>query len=142
MKEPMLLMNKPKKKNKASFVLPDLYDAKADSEYQEICYILVDLVKAAHIEHVNTREYTRHMALNELYEGLPGEIDPLLEMVVLHYGEICKCSCPEKFDEHFELAIHKVEYLMDTCSIGSIETTLGDIQKFLDSVKYKLERLK
>ncbi|WPH64803.1 hypothetical protein [Vibrio phage vB_VpaP_SJSY21] len=138
MKEPML--RKPAL-SKTSFKMPEV-EVISKADHKELCYLLVDLVKAAHIEHINTTNYARHMALDELYSDLPGEIDAYLEMVVLHYGEVQLLDSPRVFDTHFNLVISKVEELLDDCEIGAIETVLGDIQKFLVGIKYKLERLK
>ncbi|AUG88469.1 starvation-inducible transcriptional regulator [Vibrio phage Vp_R1] len=115
------------------------YSTKGDCK--ELCYLLVDLVKAAHLEHVNTNNYARHMALDELYSDLPDQIDSLLEMVVMYYGAIHRCDCPEDFNTHFSVVLAKIEECIDNCDITVIETTLGDVQKFLIGIKYKLERL-
>ena len=126
-----------------SYVLSE-YE-KPSSEYQELGYKLIKLIKLAHIDHVNTRKFSRHLASEEMYTQLPDLIDPYLEMVVNYYGEIpCDVemeysgTSSEKLDHCLKMVYEEINDL-DTDML-CIETALGDIQKFLAVIKYKLER--
>lgn len=131
-----------------SYVLSE-YE-KPSSAYQELGYKLIKLIKLSHIDHVNTRKFSRHLALEEMYTQLPNLIDPYLEMVVIHYGEI-PCSTADlmdsdpgnssdKLDRCFDNVYECIEELADETDSVCMETALGDIQKFLAVIRYKLER--
>lgn len=126
-----------------------------EKEYMELCNKLLSLTSIAHLEHINSRSYARHMALGELYEGLPGLADTLAEIVVLRinekegYGDnkLEPCFC---YPEYYKGSMDFKEVLCDVCEClskcytqaecGAIETIIGDIMKFTKTIGYKLER--
>jgi hypothetical protein len=113
-------------------------------EFNLLINKILALVSCAHMEHVNARNYARHMALGELYGCLPAAADPLMELCVLEYGDVKYVDCCKEgttCDELLEdvcMSIYRMEELTDCLAK---ETTLGDLSLFLKGIKYKLERL-
>lgn len=147
---------KPQKKKEAmlnGFVIKDFTipeASKDEVELLELCGKLVDFVKHAHVEHLNVRSHAKHMALGELYEGLPEFADKLAEIVLYYVADkepskVPLVSCDFEEDMVF---VDKISYLYD-CVVEcyhktkcpSLEAALGNIGEFLRVTQYKLKRL-
>jgi hypothetical protein len=112
------------------------------SEFNSLVNCLLHLQALSHIEHVNTRSYARHMALDCLYNGLPGAMDPTMELVVLEYGSITyECPVIMSFEDCLCNVCESISRMEALTPCLSMKTTLGDLSLFIKGVKYKLERL-
>lgn len=75
--------------------------------------LALELAKDAHIEHLNARTRSRHMALDGLYKELPAAVDALAEAAL---GEFIGQSVPLDVESGYDdLAFdEKLEYMVGT----------------------------
>lgn len=100
-----------------------------------------------HMMHLMTGSYANHIALNELYDELPGLIDTVAEEYQGVKGSIdftgakplAFTSNPIKFlDEVYKVT----EDLLASCRIGHIRSNVEIIQTAIAKTLYKLKTLK
>ena len=118
------------------------------NQHQLLVAALLQVPMKAHLEHLNTRSISRHLATDELYSDLPGIMDNYAEIVVRAYGEIPNKSPIDGYhdmshDDHLHEVYEMVNRVYATIPDDApcLEDSLGSIQSFLSGIRYKLERL-
>lgn len=98
----------------------------------------------AHLHHFQTRSYAAHMALGDLYEGLPGFVDSLVEAYQGKYGLVTgypsSYTVPQDDPLHFVASLR--EYVrtnrMTIPQDSELQNIIDEIASLLDSTVYKL----
>jgi len=103
---------------------------------------------AVHLEHWRTRNYAQHVALGDLYDGLVGKIDGIVEMYQGAFGllDVKSLDAPEApagvlariADEAAWIQANRVELAGDICAI---ENALDDLAGLYLTAFYKLKNL-
>ena len=103
-----------------------------------------------HIKHLQSQSFAEHIALNELYESLPGHIDDIIES----YQGRCNCiinnySFPlDNYDKKtaLEYALIVRQYIDDNRKLlgvySEIQNKVDELVSQFDSTIYKLVNLK
>ena len=102
----------------------------------------------AHLLHLQTTSYAQHMALDGLYNDLPGLADAWVEAYMGNYGRITSYpNIKAEFDTSTPLAFIDscIRYLKDarygTPQDTELQNALDEIATLLDSTAYKLKNL-
>lgn len=126
-----------------------------DESYDQLLLTFIEnsliLSSISHSWHLQSRHYTKHLQLDELYKELPEFVDAFVEGVMESRGPLIIgtgnkyqfteiSTCIPTLEEYLEQckAIH--EMLDANEDYGSINT-LEDIMSFIDGVLYKLKYL-
>lgn len=114
---------------------------------QEFITSLFEIETNAHIAHWQTRSYAQHMALNELYQGIPELRDSFVELYQGATQTILSKYPQLKTIEGMDMCSYiktKVEAYREyrkTVTQTEIQQKIDDIIDFLESVNYKLKFL-
>lgn len=104
-----------------------------------------------HIWHLQTGSYAAHMALKDLYEGIPDLVDDIAEAII---GTNRKLTIPAKTFSFVDniVDIESICSSINTFKLNAtqlsssdelgVENTLADIVSLLDKTVYKLKNLK
>jgi hypothetical protein len=102
-----------------------------------------EVIVTAHVAHLQTKSYSRHKALNKVYDELPDMLDSLLESWQGKYGTVIKDigSLTVGDDSTFEAKLDTFDRYISaqvpTMPLD-IQDELLSIQNFINSIKYKL----
>jgi Family of unknown function (DUF5856) len=101
----------------------------------------------AHVQHLKTKSYAQHVALQGFYDGLPDLVDQLVEAYQGEYGLIE--DYPKKFvwfDSPQEMLQDLVSWIEDhrdeVCDETYCQNTIDEIVSLIRSTQYKLKYLK
>lgn len=103
----------------------------------------------AHLLHLSSTSYAQHMALDELYNGLPGLIDAWVESYQGLYGRITSypnlsaafvVNDPVSFVDACITYLKNARY--ETPQDSELQNALDEILALMNSVAYKLKNLK
>jgi len=102
-----------------------------------------EVITTAHLAHLQTKSYSRHLALNEVYTTLPNMLDSLLESWQGKYGTVIKDigNLQVGDDKSFNSKLDVFErYISSQITVVplDIQDELLTIQNFINSIKYKL----
>lgn len=101
---------------------------------------ILEAAVKAHIMHWMTKSYAQHVALGELYDGLPELIDTVIESYSGKYGvPPFKDEDPLAFVQ--ELSSFIATY-RDFCDDSEIQNEIDGIANLVDTTMYKLKRFK
>jgi hypothetical protein len=108
---------------------------------------LFELRHVLHIEHLKTKSYAQHMALNSAYEELLDLIDALIESYQGKYGIITISSFSgdynNKITEYVKMFAEFIEQMVNSGDFDSwLANQLDEITTLLYSTLYKLNNLK
>ena len=103
----------------------------------------------AHMKHLSTRSLAEHLALGDLYEGLPGKVDALAEAIQGCEGLIEEWPAPEFKEGEEEEAAEFVAGLQVLVEEGrdelpdrpEIQNLVDDLLAWLSGIHYRLEFL-
>ena len=101
---------------------------------------LLESVRVAHQEHLNTTSYAKHTALQKYYETMPELIDDYAEAYLGVYGR-CEFSNPKRIDSILtELPIlhDKVITLTRETKEPDLANKLQEISAFMKKIMYLL----
>jgi len=114
---------------------------------QEILTMLFEIEIVAHVAHLQTTSYAKHMALDQLYNDIVEHRDTLAEAWQGEYGIVSGYG-----DLSFKEGTDIVKYLGECCKSldtfkkevdeSYIQQILDNVSELLYKVKYKLVNLK
>ncbi len=111
--------------------------------------MVLESATQAHIYHLQSDSYAQHMALCAYYNGIPGIIDALAELLQGRYGIIKGYSTPNPYAEdnnpvaYFENLLKSVDAARDTLPADSnIQNSVDNVVDLIQSTLYKLTFLK
>lgn len=118
------------------------------SKVSEIVAEMMHAATSAHILHLGTRSVAAHLALDELYKGLPSAVDSLVECWQGKNGRLIE-DWPSGFTPPAGTPLMFVEALSKKFSAersvlgtdSEIQNLADEIQELLDSALYKLRFL-
>jgi DNA-binding ferritin-like protein len=126
----------------------------SDDTHEDVLIKFVEnsifLESQAHHWHLQCRNYSKHMELDELYKELPEYVDSFIEGMMAERGPIFSTGSSYVF-QPIEAAIPLLEEYVKHCTkiheilesldeFGSVNT-LEDIMSFVESILYKLKVL-
>lgn len=102
---------------------------------------LLDSVRAAHLAHLDTTSYAKHMALGTYYEDLPGLIDSYVESYIGYYGR-CSFSSTASLDyKNIDAVIKslhdKTMELLKATKEPDLSNLLQEITAFMKQTLYR-----
>lgn len=102
---------------------------------------------ALHLKHWATTSYAAHVALGELYDGIIGKIDDVVEMyqgAVDIIGEVKLATVKGDLTDHLREEADWIEANMEEISGGikAVENALQDLTGLYYRTVYKLTRFK
>lgn len=114
---------------------------------QDFTAKLFEIEVVAHIAHLQTTSFAKHMALNSLYEDIVGHRDSFIESYQGKYGIITnysKIEIKEGLDmvTYIRTCISEFETYRLTLEDGYLQQIIDDIIELLASTNYKLINLK
>ena len=100
----------------------------------------------AHVQHLRTRSYAAHVALNEFYDNIVGLTDALAEAYQGREGIMDYPELPYKPESDAIQMIRGLRRYIDEnrmmmCSYSEIQNLIDEIVAQMDSTLYKLENL-
>lgn len=100
----------------------------------------------AHWAHLQTGSFAAHMALNGLYEVLPGLLDRFVECYQgtspVIQGYSIKGNDTDPVRVYMDYCLGSVDSLRKIVKEGSLLQILDDISELIRSTAYKLDKLK
>lgn len=107
---------------------------------------LLNAATTAHILHLQTRSYAHHMALNDLYDGLPELVDAVIEQFQGKYGIVTgyPADAPKLPKDALGFVTELSSYVAvnrDFCEDSEIQNEIDAIASLIDSTMYKLKFL-
>lgn len=114
---------------------------------QDFTAKLFEIEIIAHIAHLQTTSFSKHMCLDELYKNIVDHRDSFIESYQGKYGIITnysKIEIKEGLDmiSYIRDCITEFEKYRLTLSDGYLQQIIDDIIELLTSVNYKLINLK
>ncbi len=101
----------------------------------------------AHILHLKTKSYAAHKALGDLYEGLPGLVDTLIESyqglngIVEKYPSYAVTSPDDAVQFAESLRSYLTEYRKSVGKESELQNVVDEIASLVNSTLYKLNHL-
>jgi len=102
-----------------------------------------ELIVTAHIAHLQTKSYSEHKLMQEVYDELPGMLDSLMEShqgktggVIKNIGSITPGNL-DNYPTYIDKFIRYIESQLDVVSLD-IQDELLAIMNFLNAIKYKM----
>lgn len=118
----------------------------------EFVFDLMFFAVQVHAWHLQTGSYAAHIALNDLYDALPGLADGIAEAIIGTNRKLTTPTKPYTFILDNAADINGIVEAIDSFKARAtqltandevgIANTLGDIVTLLDSTVYKLKNLK
>ena len=118
----------------------------------EFVFDLMFFAVQVHAWHLQTGSYAAHIALNDLYDALPGLADGIAEAIIGTNRKLTTPTKPYTFTLDNAADINGIVEAIDSFKARAtqltandevgIANTLGDIVTLLDSTVYKLKSLK
>lgn len=126
--------------------------AQVNSAEASMCNLVSELMNARtsfhklHLKVTGSGSFASHLALNELYDALPGHADNLVEQ---YQGATERlCSLPDSTPRTLNTKEEGIQYIREikdmvtnvqgTCEYTEIINDLDTIKSCLNSIKYKL----
>jgi hypothetical protein len=114
-----------------------------------IAGLIVQLFHArtnAHIQHLRTKSYATHVALNEFYDNIVELTDSLAEATQGRYGILDYPELPYKAESDPIMMIRGLRRYVDEnrdsmCDHSELQNLIDEIVAQFDSTLYKLENL-
>lgn len=120
---------------------------KPSEDKASIPQLVSELMQSAvyiHKEHLRTKSFAAHKALNEYYEAIPDHADSIAEQYQGQYGiqnyPDAKLPCNESISYLKTLAV-LVEKTRLACPDSHIQNQLDEVKSLIYSTLYKLENL-
>lgn len=115
-----------------------------------IAYIascLLDIRDNVHVAHLQSKSYSEHMALNDLYENILGLFDSLVESWQGKYGIVIGYHSPKiqeniNIIEFLRYKIAEFDEFREQQKDGFIQNQMDTINETIYSTIYKLKNLK
>ena len=106
---------------------------------------LLHSATVTHLMHLQTKSYSKHVALGEYYEGIVGLVDAWAEAFQGNHGVI------EKYPDTHGIETEPVAYMDDLCeyverqrkklpSDTPLQNIVDEIAQLIDTTQYKLKR--
>lgn len=100
----------------------------------------------AHMAHLKTESYAKHIALNEFYDAIVGFADSLAEVAQGKYGklDIPQIAVKGNVDKPIavlEMHVDDILKLAASCSNGAMKNIVDEIEALYLSTLYKLKEL-
>jgi hypothetical protein len=100
----------------------------------------------AHVQHLRTRSYAAHVALNEFYDSIVELTDSLAEATQGRYGILDYPELPYKTESDPIQMIRGLRRYIDEnrdgmCDHSELQNLIDEIVAQMDSTLYKLENL-
>jgi len=138
------------------FIVKQIEEIKASSEIQinadadvanEVFATLLNAATIAHMLHLQTDSYSKHKALEKLYEGLPDLADDLIEAYQSKYGIVkypaqSVVTAEEPLTYVKELMAFLTENRYSIAKDSELQNITDEITQLLDSTIYRLTYLK
>lgn len=106
---------------------------------------LLNAATVAHILHFQSRSFSQHMALGELYEALPGLVDGVVEAYQGKYGIVTNYPATIEIAKDPVLFVTELSSFIltyrDFCEDTEIQNMIDNIAGQVDSTMYKLKFL-
>ncbi len=129
---------------------------KLDEEVADLGYKLMNAATCFHKLHLKVKDlgsYAAHVALNELYDALPGHADTLIEGYQGAVERIIECSHDEEYSKkvcnsvedalsYIRELTSEINELQAMIPYSEIVNDLDNVKSTLNSAKYKLKFLK
>ena len=114
---------------------------------EQILSCLFELQYVAHVAHLQTTSYARHIALNELYTGTIDGLDALAEAWQGEYGIVSGYSTLTSREgtdivKYITECCSKLETFKKTLSEGYLQQLIDNLLELFYTTKYKLVNLK
>ena len=120
-------------------------DLKSDFE-QQIVKELFEMRQVFHNEHLKTKSYAQHKALQDAYEGILDLADEIIESFQGKYGIVKIDSFTCDYDDMIKYTVNCAEYFEDIVREGDYPTWVNnqfdEITTLLYQTVYKLKNLK
>ena len=127
----------------------DQPEASADTKSTEFISMILDSATQAHIYHLQSDSYAQHMALCAYYNGMPGVIDALAELLQGRYGILRGYKAPTPYlednnvVEYFKTLLDAVDtQRADLPQDSNIQNSVDTVVDLIQSTLYKLTFLK
>jgi len=138
------------------FMVKPIEEIKARSEIQinadadvanEVFATLLNAATIAHMLHLQTDSYSKHKALEKLYEGLPDLADDLIEAYQSKYGIVkypaqSVITAEEPLTYVKQLKAFLTENRYSVAKDSELQNITDEITQLLDSTIYRLTYLK
>ena len=113
----------------------------------EFMTMLFSIEVVGHIAHLQTTSFAAHMALNELYQGMPELRDAFAEAYQGQYGIIKGYKSVEPQEgvdmvSYLRNCVKEITEFRSTITEGYLQQLIDNILEFLNGVIYKLRFLK
>jgi hypothetical protein len=110
---------------------------------------LMELMHArtnAHVLHLTTKSFAKHVALNEFYDGIVERLDSIAETYQGRYGIIDYPAVPFRAEKDPIMMIRSLRRYVDEtrealCDHSEIQNLIDEAVALMDSTLYKLENL-
>lgn len=131
--------------NEEEFESPQ--EKKSENTIAYLLSCMMELRDNAHIAHLQSRSYAEHIALNELYDAIPGLLDSLAESWQGKYGIISGYHAPMiqegiNFIDYLKSKVEEVNEFRAKQKDGYILNLLDTIIETFYGTLYKLQYLK
>ena len=124
-------------------------EASADTKSTEFISLILESATQAHIYHLQSDSYAQHMALCAYYNGMPGIIDALAELLQGRYGILRGYAAPAQYlednnvVEYFKALLETVDAQRANLPQDSnIQNSVDNVVDLIQSTLYKLTFLK
>jgi hypothetical protein len=98
-----------------------------------------------HMEHLRTKSYAQHKALQEFYEGVIDLADSLAEAYQGYEGimkiPLLDSEVSGKIEEHLAKRVLEIQKLRKSCDLSAIQNIVDEIVALYLSTVYKLRNL-
>lgn len=119
-------------------------------DFTELMSMLLHSRTQIHIQHLQTKSYAEHKALNEYYDGIGDLVDGLIESYQGKYEllkgyknyDIEEYKSSETTISYLKELCHKVISVRESTKDGYIQNQLDNVCELINSTLYKLRFLK
>jgi hypothetical protein len=98
-----------------------------------------------HSVHLNTRSYSKHVALNAFYDGIIDLADTLAETYQGYEGimniPLLSTAPNGKIEDHLAKRVLEIQKLRKSCDLSAIQNIVDEIVGLYLSTVYKLRQL-
>jgi hypothetical protein len=112
----------------------------------ELVMRLMNAVTIAHVQHLGTKSYAVHMALNEFYQGIGENADEIAEKWQGAYGELLVFPNPAPLEKDPLIFLRKLRFWIENnrgeaCDDSEIQNLIDEAMALIDGTLYKLRFL-